>query len=363
MFQQQSHCANDVQLQIDGFGIVKTSSSKYIDDIIKRSVDISIKSERMFYSYGKAPIFIIIGGSCTGKSFVSKKVCDQLSYTDTRIKFKSFPSDKMLRDSDFTEINKKIGVKGAIVDFLPQNLTAAIKWCISNGEDFKRVVKTNLMSRFSNNEAIRIFDISMRYLTGDFELASVANVAIAYSSKGIGTFIDHIHSYSALVQLKRMLELKLFHVQIIPFFIPNSFQELVRRSVLRDMRAAEGISAPTDLRFSSRVCKEFFRNIIAFPHFSSIPLYEIAKDDFLSVIQILKEVHFPKLIEKLRIYSIGTGIILENEVDRICEESIATIKTFFGVDEKKTVYFSGGDEVLIMNADEIVDFVSKYCDL
>lgn len=358
IFFQQSHCMNNTQLQIYDPDVVGTSFLRYADGITKCCIDEAITSERMFYTYGKAPIFIIIGGSCAGKSFVSRKVSELLSSSKTGISFKSFLPDKMLRDSGLAEISEKIGVRGAIVDFFPQGIAEAIEWCISNG-DFKRVVRSNLMSRFPSDEAIRIFEAFTEYLTDDFEAASVADIAIAYSSRGIGTFVDHIHKYSDLVLLKRMLELKLFRAEIIPFFIPNSFQELMKRSALRNIEAAKGSADPCELRFSSRACREFFRNITASPKLS-LPLYEIDKTSFLAIIETLKTTYFPVLIDELKTYVAGTEIMLDVETERIYRESITAIETFFGVDQKKIVYFNGGDEVLIMSADEIVHFVGKY---
>jgi pyrroloquinoline quinone (PQQ) biosynthesis protein C len=80
----------------------------------------------------------------------------------------------------------------------------------------------------------------------------------------------------------------------------------------------------------------------------------------LSAIETLKTTYFPILIDKLKIHIAGSGISLEAETERIYKESLVTIETFFGAHERKTVYFDGGEEVLIMTADEILRFVSRY---
>lgn len=309
--------------------------------------------ERRLYTYSDCSLVVIMGCSCSGKSFLEHKLSVRLK--DDLCHFPEGPIFWSMIDSCIQK-----GMKKPIVSTFPQNI-----WDLIMDRDgsshFMDKFRSKCQNRFGIRQGNAIVD---KYARMPIEFLSdmTAKVIVASSSKKHVIVTTHEHTYDDLLLLRAALEYNFFRMPIYPIFMYVSPETIAERLMVRNTRVLNKALPYYDLRLTMRPFWEFFKNLrLATP--GEEPIDSLNREKIYEIIDCIFSQNFPVVSSKLKIqYPQLTHFNFENFFHKIRRQAFETISAFFMNKDIVDVVFTGDKGVCCFSCEEeIENFVKHLC--
>lgn len=209
--------------------------------------------ERIMYTYIPCKLVVIIGCSCSGKSFLEKQLSRY--FGDSAYVFPEGPYFWSVID----KILQAGGTKQDIIPTFSKDMNELIR-----GRDgssyFQNLFQAECYSKFEKRQAERIIE---KYQKVPIEFfVDVTAQLIIDGSKGKEIVITtHEHTYEDFLLLTRALEYNFFRMPTYPVFMYVSPEKFAERLRMRNQKVLKQQLPYYDLRLNARLFTEFFQNL------------------------------------------------------------------------------------------------------
>lgn len=308
--------------------------------------------ERRLYTYSDCSLVVIMGCSCSGKSFLERKLSVRLK--DDLCRFPEGPIFWSIIDNCVQK-----GTKKPIVSTFPQNI-----WDLIMDRDgtshFMDKFRLKCQSRFGIEQGNAIVDKYAR-MPIEFLNDMTARVIISSSKKRV-IVTTHEHTYDDLLLLRAALEYNFFRMPVYPIFMYVPPETIAERLMVRNIRVLNKTLPYYDLRLTMRPFWEFFRNL-RLTTFGEEPMDSLNREKMYGIIDCIFSQNFPIVSSKLKIqYPQLTHFNFENFFHKIRRQAFETINTFFMNRDIVDVVFTGDKNVYCFSCEEeIENFVKNLC--
>ncbi len=307
--------------------------------------------EKCLYNYCNSPLIVIIGCSCSGKSFIENRLSE---YFGNRLyHFPEGPVFWSLIDGMVQEETKK-----TVISTFPQNMCDLIKDRdgSSHFADRFHAECCHMLGVEQGNRIVEKYKKMSIEFIGDV----TAKLIIANSSQKQIMVTTHEHTYDDFLLLKCALERNFFRMPIYPVFMYVPPKKIAERLIIRNMMVVNRELPYYDSRLNARSFLEFFQNLRpaisgenAIDSLSLQKMHQILSHtffhDFPRISSVLKN-QYPQLI----------SFDFEGFFNRIKLNAFDVVNTFFMNKDTVDVTFIGGHDVYCLTLESEIEEFLKY---